>query len=131
MRIGTIGILVFLVGFIPPILSPWCGGDLPAFIHIPSLLYVTVLPAGLAMVKCRKGADKSKLLKSFKRYLIPCGAMGTLTGVVQMASACLKAGTLNPVSVLAGFSVAVLTVLYALLLYCIIDVCTEQKPTAL
>jgi hypothetical protein len=129
MKMGTIGVLVFLVGFLLPISSHWCGGNLPAFIHIPSLLYVTVLPASLAMVKYRKGGDKSKLLNSFKRYLIPCGVMGTLTSVIQMASAYLKAGTLNPVNLLAGFSVAVLTILYALVLYCVIDVLTEQKTT--
>jgi flagellar motor component MotA len=73
-------------------------------------------------MKYQKGDVKSDFLTSLKRYSIPSGVIGCLIGFIQIG-----ANVSNPAQIPAGVGVAILTIFYGLILYCIIDALAEQK----
>ena len=123
MKTKIAGILIFLFGVVGATLLG--AANLGSFIHFPSIGYLLIIAGGAALIRYRKGEGKAGFFKNLKKYLIPVGILGFLTGLIQMASHNLIADTINPATLLAGFSVAVLTIFYALLLYCIIDAVVE------
>ncbi len=122
MKTKIAGILIFLTGVVGATLF---GANLGALIHFPSIVYLLIVGGGAALIRYRKGDGKTGFFKNLKKYLIPVGILGFLTGLIQMASHHLITDTINPAILLAGFSVAVLIIFYALILYCIIDAVTE------
>jgi len=119
MGTRIIGLFIFLFIIIASI---WLGGSLVQFVHFPSLLFVIIVSFGLALMKYQKGDGKSDFLTSLKRYSIPSGVIGCLIGFVQIG-----ANVSNPAQIPAGVGVAILTIFYGLILYCIIDALAEQK----
>lgn len=119
MGIRIIGLFIFMFIIIASI---WLGGPLGHFVHIPSLLFVVIVSFGLALMKYRKGDRRSDFMTSLKRYSIPSGVIGCLIGFVQIG-----ANVSDPSKIPAGVGVAILTILYGLILYCIIDTLAEQK----
>jgi flagellar motor component MotA len=119
MGIRIIGLFIFLFIIIASI---WLGGPLGQFVHFPSLLFVVIVSFGLALMKYRKGDGKSVFMTSLRRYSIPSGVIGCLIGFVQIG-----ANVSDPAQIPAGVGVAILTIFYGLILYCIIDALAEQK----
>ena len=118
MRIA-IGLLIFLFVLVAGI---FVGGSLLQFIHFPSIGFVIIASGGLALMKHRKGEGGQDFLAHLKRYAIPAGVIGCLIGLVQVGN---NASNLEQIP--AGVSVAVLTVFYGLILYCIIDAFTGHQ----
>jgi len=119
MIIRIIGLFIFLFIIIASI---WLGGPLGQFVHFPSLLFVVIVSFGLALMKYRKGDGRSRFMTNLKRYAIPSGVIGCLIGFVQIG-----ANVSDPSQIPAGVGVAILTIFYGLILYCIIDALAEQK----
>jgi len=118
MRIA-VGLVIFLLVLLAGILL---GGDLLQFVHFPSVGFVIIASSGLALMKHRKGESRQDFLSHLKRYAIPAGVIGCLIGFVQMGQ-----NVSDPKHIPAGVSVAVLTVFYGLILYCIIDTFTGHE----
>jgi len=118
MRIA-IGSLVFLFVLVGAI---FVGGDLLQFVHVPSIGFVIIASGGLALMRCRKGDRRRDFLTHLKRYSIPAGVMGCLIGLVQLGQ-----NASSPEQIPAGVSVAVLTIFYGLILYCVIDTFTGHR----
>jgi hypothetical protein len=108
---------VLLLGLVTLI---WAGGGLESLINLPRLLYVTVLPAGLTLMKHRKGQGKAKVLNDLKRYIVFGGAIGTLAGFAQIA---LYLDSYH--HLFYAIAVILLPAFYALVIYCVIDTFTE------
>ena len=119
MGIRIIGLFIFLFIIIASI---WLGGSIGQFVHYPSLIFVVIVSFGLALMKYQKGDGKSDFMTSLKRYSIPSGVIGCLIGFVQIG-----ANVSDPSQIPAGVGVAILTIFYGLILYCIIDALAEQK----
>ncbi len=113
------GLFIFLFIIVASI---WLGSHLLQFIHLPSIGFVIILSLGLALMKYQKGNGKLSFITNLKKYSIPSGVIGCLIGIIQMCS-----NYTDPAQLPAGFSVAVLTIFYGLILYCIIDALVEQK----
>ncbi len=114
-----IGLSIFLFIIIASI---WLGSHLLQFIHLPSIGFVIILSSGLAMMKYQKGNGKLSFITNLKKYSIPSGVIGCIIGIIQMCS-----NYTNPAQLPAGVAVAVLTIFYGLMLYCIIDALVEQE----
>jgi flagellar motor component MotA len=119
MGIRIIGLFIFLFIIIASI---WLGGSLGQFVHFPSLVFVVIVSFGLALMKYRKGNGRSGFMTNLRRYAIPSGVIGCLIGFVQIG-----ANVSDPSQIPAGVGVAILTIFYGLILYCIIDALAEQK----
>ena len=119
MGTRVFGLFIFLFIIVASI---WFGGPLGQFVHFPSIGFVVIVSLGLALMKFRKGDGSSVFLSNLKRYSIPSGVIGCLIGFVQMG-----ANVSDPAKIPAGVGVAVLTIFYGLVLYCIIDALTEQE----
>jgi len=117
MKIRIIGFLIFLVGVVGAISCGWYD----MFLNIPSAAYVALVAGGLALVKFRKGDGVAGFLKHVKRYAIVSGILGMMTGILQMASAASGTKTFELSNIFAGFGIALLTVFYGLIVYCILD----------
>jgi flagellar motor component MotA len=115
MRIA-IGLLIFLFVLVAGI---FVGGSLLQFIHFPSIAFVIIASSGLALMRHREGEGRQDFLAHLKRYAIPAGVIGCLIGLVQLGQ-----NASSPEQIPAGVSVAVLTIFYGLILYCIIDAFT-------
>ena len=120
MKTRTLGILIFLGGFIAAVAA---GGNWESFVHIPSIAFIVILSGGLALINYRRGGGIVMLLKCFKKYVIPCGVLGCITGLIQMANH-LDSST-DIANMFPGFGVAFLTVLYGLILYYILNALTD------
>ncbi len=118
MRIA-IGLLIFLFVLSAGI---FLGGSLVQFVHFPSMGFVIIASSGLALMRHRKGDGTQDFLAHLKRYAIPTGVIGCLIGFVQMGR-----NLSSPEHIPAGVSVAVLTIFYGLILYCIIDTFTGRQ----
>ena len=114
-----IGLFIFLFIIAASI---WLGGSLVQFVHFPSIGFVIILSFGLALMKYRKGDGSSSFFTNLRKYSIPSGVIGCLIGFVQMG-----ANISDPTQIPAGVGVAVLTIFYGLILYCIIDALIEQE----
>ena len=114
-----IGLFIFLFIIAASI---WLGGSLVQFVHFPSIGFVIILSFGLALMKYRKGDGSSSFFTNLRKYSIPSGVIGCLIGFVQMG-----ANISDPAQIPAGVGVAVLTIFYGLILYCIIDALIEQE----
>jgi len=119
MRIKILGLLIFLFVIFSPI---YIGGGPLRFVHFPSIGFVIILSSGLALIKYQKGDGKLNFITNLKKYSIPSGVIGCLIGIIQMCS-----NYTDPAQLPAGVAVAVLTIFYGLILYCIIDALAEQK----
>ena len=119
MGTKIMGLFVFLFIIIASI---WFGGPLVQFVHFPSMGFVIIVSLGLALMKYRKGDGSATFLTNLKRYSIPSGVIGCLIGFVQMG-----ANVSDPAQIPAGVGVAVLTIFYGLILYCVIDALAEQE----
>lgn len=119
MSTKIIGLFIFLFIIAASI---WVGGSIFQFIHIPSMVFVIIVSLGLALMKYRKGDSSSAFLSNLKRYSIPSGVIGCLIGFVQIG-----ANVSDPAQIPAGVGVAVLTIFYGLVLYCVIDALAEQE----
>ena len=119
MGMRIIGLFIFLFIIIASI---WLGGSLGQFVHFPSLIFVIIVSLGLALMKYRKGDGRSGFMTNLKRYSIPSGVIGCLIGFVQIG-----ANVSDPAQIPAGVGVAVLTIFYGLILYCIIDALAKQE----
>lgn len=120
MKIIGLFIFLFIIGA-----SIWLGGSLLQFIHLPSIGFVIIVSLGLALMKYRKGDGSSGFMANLRRYTIPSGVIGCLIGFIQMG-----ANLSDPAQIPAGVGVAVLTIFYGLILYCIIDALVEQESKA-
>jgi len=118
MRIA-IGLLIFLFVLVAGI---FVGGSLLQFVHLPSIGFVIIASSGLALMRHRKGEGGQDFLGHMKRYAIPAGVIGCLIGLVQVGN---NASNLEQIP--ASVSVAVLTIFYGLILYCIIDTFTGHQ----
>lgn len=118
MRIA-IGLLVFLLVLVAGIFP---GGNLLQFVHFPSIGFVIIASGGLAVMRHRRGEGIQDFLAHVRRYSIPAGVIGCLIGLVQLGQ-----NASSPEQIPAGVSVAVLTIFYGLILYCIIDTFTGAK----
>ena len=118
MRIA-IGLLIFLFVLVAGIFP---GGALLQFVHFPSIGFVIIASAGLALMRYREGDGRQDFLAHLKRYAIPAGVIGCLIGLVQVGQ-----NASDPEQIPAGVSVAVLTISYGLILYCIIDTFTGHE----
>lgn len=119
MRIKILGLLIFLFVIFSSI---YIGGEPLRFVHLPSIGFVIILSSGLALIKYQKGNGKLSLITNLKKYSIPSGVIGCLIGIIQMCS-----NYTDPAQLPAGVAVAVLTIFYGLILYCIIDALAEQE----
>ena len=119
MRIKILGLLIFLFVIFSSI---YIGGEPLRFVHFPSIGFVIILSSGLALIKYQKGNGKLSLITNLKKYSIPSGVIGCLIGIIQMCS-----NYTDPAQLPAGVAVAVLTIFYGLILYCIIDALAEQE----
>jgi flagellar motor component MotA len=119
MGTKIIGLFIFLFIIVASI---WLGGSLVQFVHFPSVIFVIILSSGFALMKYQKGKGKFNLIKNIKKYSIPSGVIGCLIGIIQMCSSYT-----DPAQLPAGAAVAVLTIFYGLILYCIIDALIEQE----
>ena len=119
MKMAIVGLLIFLFVIVGSI---YIGGNPLSFIHFPSIGFVIIASGGLALMKYRKGDGKLGFITNLKRYSILSGVIGCLIGFVQIG-----ANVSNPSQIPAGVGVAILTILYGLILYCIIDALAEQK----
>ncbi len=115
------GLLVFAAIVIGCII---CGGNIAAYIHIPSIIIVIGAPAGLALIKYKKGDETICFIRNFKRYVIHIGVLGCVIGFIQMGSN-LTDMKWYP----KGSAIALLTVLYGIIIYCILDAFTSQAKT--
>ena len=113
MKIRVVGLLIFLL----VVMSCIAIGRGPLrFFHLPSIGFVILASCGLALMKHRKGDGKSTFLTSIKRYSIPAGVIGCVIGLVQLGQ-----NVSDPTHIPGGVAVAVLTIFYGLILYCIVD----------
>lgn len=119
MGMKIIGLFIFLFIII---ISIWFGGHMLQFVHLPSIGFVIIVSLGLALMKYRKGDGSLGFIEDVKRYTIPSGVIGCLIGFVQMG-----ANISDPARIPAGVAVALLTIFYGLVLYCVIDALVEQK----
>ncbi len=122
MKTKAAGILIFLTGVVGAII---CGGSYCAFIHFPSIGYLLLVAGGLALIRYKTVKNQTNFFVCLKRYVIVAGVLGFLTGFVQMAVHFRGMETFTPAAMWGGFSIAVLTIFYALILYCILDAVTE------
>ena len=99
----------------------FAGGDIRAFIDIPSLLVVTgpVIASisakhGLEGFKelFREGENQSKILHTMGVTGILAGAIGTMIGLIIMLGNLSDKSALGP-----AFAIALLTLLYGLLIF--------------
>ena len=122
MKTTTIaGLLVFAAIVIGSIV---CGGNITAYINLPSIVIVIGAPAGLALIKYKKGDNTICFIRNFKRYVIHIGVLGCVIGFIQMGSS-LSEMKWYP----QGSAVALLTVLYGITIYCVLDAFSSQAKT--
>ena len=117
MKTRLVGLLIFLFVVIACIAI---GGGPLRFFHLPSIGFVVFASCGLALMKHRKGDGKSGFITSIKRYSIPAGVIGCAIGLVQLGQ-----NVADPAHIPGGVAVAVLTIFYGLIFYCIVDACAE------
>ncbi len=115
----AVGLLMFLFVLVAGI---FVGGSLFQFVHFPSIGFVIIASGGLSLMRHRKGEGRQVFLAHLKRYTIPAGVIGCLIGLVQVGQ-----NASSPEQIPAGVSVAVLTIFYGLILYCIIDTFTGHQ----
>ena len=121
MKTRVLGLLIFLFVVVASIAV---GGGALRFVHLPSLGFVMILSGGLALMRYRKGDGKSGFITNLKRYSIPSGVIGCLIGLVQIG-----VNVSDPAQIPAGVAVAILTIFYGLIVYCIVDTFTGQEHT--
>ena len=118
MKIRMIGLLIFLVAVVGAII---CGGSWASFIDPAGIAYLLLVVGGLALIRFKTAKNQTSFFVCLKRYAIISGILGFLTGFLQMASHYCSMKTFNPAQIFAGFGVAVSTIFYALILYCVLD----------
>jgi len=119
MKIRILGLLIFLFVVIASISI---GGELSNFIHFPGIGFVIIVSGGLALMRYRKGDGKLSFIKNLKRYSILSGVIGCLIGLIQ-----LGLHVSDPAKIPMGAAVAILTIFYGLMFYCITDIFTGQE----
>jgi flagellar motor component MotA len=92
----------------------WSGG-LPMFINIPSFLFVAGVAGGLGLA-AYKGGGFLGYVEACRKHFISAGVLGTVTGVILMLQA-LE----DPSQIGRGMAVALLTIFYGLVFYCVAD----------
>jgi len=118
VKTAITGFSIFLLPIVGCIIL---GGDPWVFIHIPSIGFVVIAAGGLALMRYRKGQGKSAIVENFRKYVIPAGVLGCLVGFVQ---SCRHLSDLEKLP--AAMGVAVLSVFYGLILYCVLDTFTGR-----
>ena len=89
------------------------------------IVIVIGAPAGLALIKHKKGEGSLGIIRNFKRYVIHIGVLGCVIGFIQMGAA-----NITDMTVYArGSGIAILTVFYGIIIYCILDAFTDQTKT--
>ena len=116
MKIISLLIIVFAI-----VAAIFAGGDIRAFIDVPSLLVVIgpVIASisakhGLEGFKelFREGENQSKILHTMGVTAILAGAIGTMIGLIIMLGNLSDKSALGP-----AFAIALLTLLYGLLIF--------------
>ena len=91
------------------------GGRMLAFVHVPSLLFVIGVAAGLGLASY-SGNGMIAYISGCKKHFISAGVVGTVIGTVQMLT------TLDdPSQIGKGMAVALLSIFYGVVFYCAAD----------
>lgn len=115
---GVIFLIVLIVGFLG-------DGDFWIFINLPAIGFVAFATVGLTLMKYRKGIGKLEVINNLKKYSILSGVIGCLIGFVQMGWHVSDDLQMIPM----GVAIAILTIIYGLIFYCILDAFTEHIRT--
>jgi len=85
------------------------------FIDIPSILIVLLVGGSLGMASY-KGGGFVGYMKACKKHFISAGILGTVIGMIQILQ-----NLSNPEHIGPGLAIALLTIFYGVILYCIAD----------
>ena len=123
MKTRIIGILLFHAIIIYAVSSKT---GIKNFIDPATLLFIIIAAGGLTLMKYRKGCDIFELLTSLKRYLILAGVIAGIIGFIIIV---LNVDNWNAIGPAVG--ITLLSILYALMLYCVVDTFIEKNPARL
>lgn len=114
---AILGIIVFMVAIVGAIKM---GGRIMTFIFIPAGFLVVLVAGGLGLA-CYRGGGLLGYAEACKKHFISAGILGTIIGIIQML-----AHLEDPSAWGRGAAVALLSVFYGVVLYCISDVLVAQ-----
>lgn len=107
---GILFLCIIVVGI-------YLGGSVLHFIRFPCLLFTMGTTGTLVLMRYRKGDSRYHIYANIKRYVIFCGVIGTFIGIIQM----VRNGVTDSSQFMPGLGVALLSTLYSIIIYCIID----------
>ena len=90
------------------------SGTFRGFIDMPSGLFVIGGAGALGLAGYKKRTGFIAYIDQCRKYLVPVGILGTFTGVIMMMQ------NLSDLSSIGhGMAIALLTVFYSIILYCV------------
>ena len=90
------------------------SGTFMAFIDIPSGLFVIGGAGALGLAGYKKKTGFIAYIKQCRKSLIPVGILGTVTGLILILQ-----NLSDPANIGQGMAIALLTVFYSIILYCV------------
>ena len=108
----VLGIFVFVVAIGVAILL---GPERYMFINVPTAVFVILVAGGLGLASYR-GGGLLGYIEACKKHFISAGILGTIIGTIQVLTI-----VADPSGVGIGIAVALLSVFYGVVLYCISD----------
>ncbi len=114
----VLGIFVFVVAIGVAILL---GPERYMFINVPTAVFVILVAGGLGLASYRDGGLLG-YIEACKKHFITAGILGTIIGTIQTLAI-----VENPSGIGVGFAVALLSVCYGVVLYCISDALVGGK----